>query len=41
MKDYNPNIEESSIIYLDANNLYGLEMSKHVPYKHFDQNNDK
>ena len=35
MNDYNPKIEESSIIYLDANNLYGWAMSSHLPYKNF------
>lgn len=26
--DYNPNLPESYIVYLDANNLYGLAMSQ-------------
>ena len=29
--DYDPNLPESSIIGLDANNLYGCAMSQHLP----------
>jgi hypothetical protein len=41
MKDYDSKIEESTIIYLDANNLYGGAMSSHLPYKNFKWNEDK
>ena len=34
-------IDESSIIYLDANNLYGWAMSSHLPYKNFKWNYDE
>lgn len=40
MTSYDSKIEESSIIYLDANNLYGWAMSSHLPYKNFNWNND-
>ena len=32
MKDYDSSEESIFIIYLDANNLYGWEMSKYFPY---------
>lgn len=35
MNDYNKNIENSFISYLDANNLYGHSMSRPLPYKDF------
>ena len=35
MKDYNKNIESSYIQYLDANNLYGWEMSQKLPKNNF------
>ena len=35
MSDYNPKFEESSIVYLDANNLYGHAMNRPLPYKDF------
>jgi hypothetical protein len=41
MSDYNPKVAESSIIYLDANNLYGWAMSSHLPYKNFKWNDDE
>ena len=41
MNDYNPKLDESSIIYLNANNLYGWAMSSHLPYKNFKWNYDE
>ena len=42
MKNYNNNEESSYIQYLDANNLYGWEMSKKLPVNGFKWlNNDK
>ena len=35
MKNYDKNIESSYLIYLDANNLYGLAMSQKVPVNGF------
>ena len=40
MSDYNPKVEKSSIVYLDANNLYGWAMSSYLPYKNFKWNDD-
>ena len=34
-RSYNKNIESSYIEYLDANNLYGWEMSQKLPVKGF------
>ena len=36
MKNYNKNVESSFIEYLDANNLYGLAMSKKLPVGEFE-----
>ena len=35
MKFYNPEDDKTSIIYLDANNLYGWAMSRPLPYQNF------
>lgn len=35
-ESYNPNDESSYIIYLDSNNLYGMAMSKPMPYSSFE-----
>ena len=35
MKNYNKNIESSYLMYLDANNLYGWEMSQQLPVNGF------
>ena len=35
MKNYNKNIESSYVEYLDANNLYGWEMSQKLPVNDF------
>ena len=35
MKNYDPEVESSYIMYLDANNLYGWAMSKSLPFKDF------
>ena len=40
MKSYNKNIVSSYISYLDANNLYGIAMSKKLPYGGFEWSND-
>ena len=40
MKNYDKSIESSSLMYLDANNLYGWEMSKKLPGNGFKWEND-
>ena len=35
LKCYDPKEESKHIIYLEANNLYGYEMSKFIPTKEF------
>ena len=39
-KDENSDINKY-LMYLDANNLYGLSMSKPLPYKNFKWSNDE
>ena len=41
MSTYDEKKDESSIIYLDANNLYGHAMSSYLPVKNFEWNNDE
>ena len=40
MKDYDKNIEPLYLAYLDANNLYGWEMSQKLPVNGFKWEND-
>jgi len=35
MRDYNPQKEDSYLMYLDANNLYGWAMSQRLPTGNF------
>ena len=35
MKNYNKNMESTYLMYLDANNLYGWEMSRKLPVNGF------
>ena len=35
MKNYDPEVESSYIMYLDANNLYGWAMSQKLPSGNF------
>ena len=41
MTNYDKSKEDSYIVYLDANNLYGGAMCKSLPYKDFKWNTDK
>jgi hypothetical protein len=41
MKDYDKSKEDSYIVYLDANNLYGYAMCEHLPVKDFKWNEDQ
>ena len=36
LKSYDENKKLKYIMYLDANNLYGLSMSQKLPYNHFE-----
>ena len=36
MKNYNKKLKSKFIKYLDTNNLYGLAMSKKMPYSNFE-----
>ena len=40
MENYNKNIEDSYILYLDANNLYGSSMCQYLPMKDFKWNDN-
>jgi len=40
MSDYNESIQESYILYLDANNLYGAGMISYLPQSDFQWNNE-
>ena len=41
LKIYDESKEDSYIIYLDANNLYGGAMCEYLPIKNFEWNNDE
>jgi hypothetical protein len=41
MKNYDKSKEDSYIVYLDANNLYGSAMCEYLPYANFKWNNDE
>ena len=41
MNNYDKTTEDSYIIYLDANNLYGYSMIQYLPYAGFEWNEDK
>ena len=41
MAKYDKSKEDSYIVYLDANNLYGGAMCEYLPYKNFKWNNEK
>jgi len=41
MSNYDKTKPDSSILYLDANNLYGWSMSNHLPYEKFEWNNEQ
>ena len=40
MKNYNKSVGSTYLMYLDANNLYGWEMSKKLPIDSFKWEND-
>jgi hypothetical protein len=40
LDDYDENIESNYLLYVDANNLYGLAMTQHLPYGDIRINND-
>lgn len=41
MKNYNKDIEDKYLIYLDSNNLYGEALGRYVPYKNFKWNTEE
>ena len=41
MTTYNKDVEDSSIIYLDANNLYGHSMCQYLPTNNFKWNDEQ
>ena len=41
MECYDSSEESKYIVYLDANNFYGLTMSQYLPYSHFKWLNKK
>jgi hypothetical protein len=41
ISNYNKDIEDKYIMYLDANNLYGYSMVQYLPYKSFKWNTDE
>ncbi len=40
MSNYDDKKDESHIVYLDANNLYGYAMCQYLPQKNFKWNNE-
>jgi hypothetical protein len=40
LDDYDENIESNYLLYVDANNLYGLAMTQHLPYGDIKITND-
>ena len=40
LEDYDEHIESNYLLYIDANNLYGLAMCQHLTYSDIESNND-
>ena len=40
LEDYDENLESNYLLYIDANNLYGLAMCQYLPYSDIKLNND-